>query len=166
MKAQQLLQAISSELRHQIIAYVQTDERPAYRALIQNLAAQRRLRPQFVLEKSRPKQAEWLLAQLMLKVNDPVAEQLIQIWLLKSQSAMLITFLDAIGVAHDEKGQVEDLPDDIPEDKATAGIEALLAAYSAEQVALYLHMFQLQRPEGWDGLGKALAARAELSLGL
>jgi len=164
MKAQQLLQAINPELRQQIIAYVQTDERPAYRALIQNLAQQRRLRPQFVLEKSRPKQAEWLLAQLYLKTNDPVAEQLLQIWLLKARRPMLVTFLDAVGITHDDKGQVEDLPDEIPEDNAAAGIQALLAAHPAAEAALYLHMFQLQRPGGWDGLAKALAACTEVQL--
>ncbi len=164
MKAQQLLQAIGPELSQQIVQYVQTDERPAYRALIQNLAQQRRLRPQFILEKSRPKQAEWLLAQLNLKVNDPIAEQLLQIWLLKSQGAMLTTFLDAVGIPHDGKGQVEDLPEEIAEDKAGAGIEALLAAYPPKQAALYLHMFQLQKPDGWEGLTKAIAARPDAQL--
>lgn len=164
MKAQQLLQAIGPELSQQIIQYVQNDERPAYRALIQNLAQQRKLRPQFILEKSRLKQAEWLLAQLSLKINDPVAEQLLQIWLLKSQGAMLTTFLDAVGIAHDGKGQVEDLPEEIAEDKAAAGIDALLAAYPPKQAALYLYMFQLQKPGGWEGLGKAIAARPEVQL--
>ncbi len=164
MKAQQLLQAIGPELSQQIIQYVQNDERPAYRALIQNLAQQRKLRPQFILEKSRPKQAEWLLAQLNLKVNDPIAEQLLQIWLLKSQGAMLTTFLDAVGIAHDGKGQVEDLPEEIAEDKAAAGIDALLATYPPKQAALYLYMFQLQKPGGWEGLGKAIAARPEVQL--
>jgi len=158
MKAHQLIQAIDPELRQQIVTYMQTDERPAYRAVINSLAEQRRLRPQFVLEKSRGQQAEWLLNQLSVKVNDPVAEQLLQIWLLKAQTSMLTTFLDAVGIAHDGKGQVEDLPEEIPQDKAAAGIDALLASFPAPQVALYLHVFQLQRPDGWPGLAAAIAA--------
>jgi len=157
MNAQQLLQAIGPELRQQILSYIQTDERPAYRTVIQTLAGQRKLRPQFILEKSRAQQAEWLLNQLMVKTNEPMAEQILQIWLLKSQGAMLVTFLDAVGIPHDGKGQVEDLPEEITEDKAKAGIEALLATYPPKQVALYLHMFQLQKPEGWPGLTKAIA---------
>jgi hypothetical protein len=164
MQAHQLLQAISPELRQQILSYLQNDERPAYRAVINSLTGQRKLRPQFILEKSRAQQAEWVLAQICTKHNDPIAEQLLQIWLLKSQPTMLTTFLDAVGIAHDGKGQVEDLPDEIPEDKATAGIDALLAAFPAEQVALYLHMFQLQRPGGWDGLNKAIASHDAIKL--
>ncbi|HYF37556.1 MAG TPA: hypothetical protein VD994_19800 [Prosthecobacter sp.] len=156
MKAHQLLQAIGPDLRSQIVTYMQNDERPAYRAVINSLAAQRKLRPQFVLEKSRAQQAEWLFMQLAYKGNDAIAEQLLQIWLLKSQPTMLTTFLDAVGIGHDGKGQVDELPEEIPEDKATAGIEALLAAFPAEQVALYLHVFQLQRTDGWPGLAAAI----------
>ena len=164
MTAQQLLEAIGPELRTQILSYIQNDERPAYRAMLNSLAAARKLRPQFILEKSRAQQQEWLIQQLNLKVNGPVIEQLIQIWLLKSQSRMLITFLDAIGVEHDGKGQVENLPEEIAEDKASAGLSALLAAYPAKQVALYLHMFQQQRPGGWEGLAKAITVNGGVSL--
>ena len=164
MKAHELIQAIGPELQQQIITYMQTQERPAYRAVISSLAGQRKLRPQFVLEKSRAQQAEWLLGLLAAKGNDPVAEQLLQIWLLKSQTAMLITFLDAVGIEHDGKGQVDELPEEIPEDKAAAGIQALLAAYPPKQVALYLHMFQIQRPEGWSALAKAMAENEAVKL--
>ncbi len=164
MTAQQILEAIGPELRTQILTYIQTEERPAYRAMLNSLAAARKLRPQFVLEKSRAQQQDWVLAQLNLKTNGPVIEQLIQIWLLKSQSAMLITFLDALGIEHDGKGQVEDLPADIPEDKALAGIQALVAAYPERQVALYLHMFKMQRPDGWEGLTKAIEANPGVKL--
>lgn len=164
MSPQQLLEAIGPELRNQILGYIQNDERPAYRAMMNSLAAARKLRPQFVLEKSRAQQQEWLVSQLNLKSNGPVIEQLIQIWLLKSQSQMLITFLNAVGIEHDGKGQVEELPESIEEAKATAGIEALLAAYSPKQVALYLHMFQSQRPGGWEGLTKAIETNGKVSL--
>lgn len=164
MNAQQLFEAVGPELRALIFGHIQTEERPAYRAMIQSLAAARRLRPQFILEKSRAQQQEWVYNQLKLKGNAPVLEQLIQIWLLKSQSQMLITFLDAIGVEHDEKGQVENLPDEIPQEKAAAGIQALLAAHPAGHAALYLHMFQLQRPGGWQGLAAAIEAEPALKL--
>jgi hypothetical protein len=164
MTAQQILEAIGPELRTQILSYIQTEERPAYRAMLNSLSAARKLRPQFVLEKSRAQQQDWVLAQLNLKTNGPVIEQLIQIWLLKSQSQMLITFLDALGVEHDGKGQVENLPDTIAEDKALAAIQALVAAYPERQAALYLHMFQMQRPEGWEGLTKAIEANPGVKL--
>lgn len=164
MRANQLLQAIGPELRAQIMAYLQTEQRPAYKAVIESLAPQRRLRPAFIMEKSRPKQAEWLLEQLNTKANEEVTAQIFQIWLLKGNEKMLITFLDAAGIKHNGKGEVEDLPEEIADDKAEAAVAALLAAYPAKEVALYLHMFQEQRPEGWPSLTKAIEAHPELKL--
>jgi hypothetical protein len=164
MTAHEILEAIGPELRTQIFSYFQTSERPAYRAVIDSLTGARKLRPQFILEKSRAQQAEWVMAQLGMKSNGPIIEQIMQIWLLKSQGAMLTTFLDAAGIEHDGKGQVDELPDDIPEDKAEAGVKALLAAFPEKQVALYLHMFQMQRPEGWAGLAKAMESHPSSKL--
>jgi hypothetical protein len=69
-----------------------------------------------------------------------------------------------VGIEHDGKGQVDELPEEIAEDKAAAGVQALLAAFPAKQVALYLHMFQLQRPSGWPSLTKAIEANEAAKL--
>lgn len=164
MRANQLLKAIGPELRAQIMTYLQSEQRPAYKAVIESLAPQKRLRPAFILEKSRAKQAEWLLEQLNTRANEEVTAQIFQIWLLKGNEKMLITFLDAAEIKHNGKGEVEDLPEEISDEKADAAVAALLAAYPAKEVALYLHMFQEQRPDGWASLTKAIEARPELKL--
>lgn len=164
MRPNQLLQAIGAELRLQIMTYMQTDQRAAYKAVIDSLAPAKRLRPAFILEKSRAKQAEWVLEQLNTKSNEEVTAQIFQIWLLKGQPQMLITFLDAAQIAHDGKGEVTELPEVIDDDKAEAAVTALLAEYPAKQVALYLYMFQQQREGGWISLTKAIDARPELKL--
>jgi len=164
MRPNQLLQAIGPELRAQIMTYLQTDQRAAYKAVIESLAPQRRLRPSFILEKSRAKQAEWLLEQLTAKSNEEVTAQIFQIWLLKGQAQMLITFLDAAEIAHDGKGEVTELPEEITDAKAEASVAALLAQFPAKQVALYLYMFQQQRPGGWASIAQAIESRPELKL--
>jgi hypothetical protein len=127
------------------------------------LAASRKLRPIFLQRKSREDQQKWLLEQLHMKSNDSVAEQVIQLWLLKGQQGMLKTFLDAVGIEHKE-GEVENLPEEITEEQGKAGIAALLAEVPAEKAAVYLHMFQMQRPGGWAGLAKAIEGEASLAL--
>lgn len=144
--------------------YFQTEERPAYRALVQSLSAARKLRPQYVLEKSRQAQLDWVSAQLQLRQHAHLLEQTLQIWLIKSQTAMLVSFLDALGVAHDGKGQVEELPDSIDAEKAKQAIAAILKDHPAEHVALYVHLFQTQRPGGWPGLSEAIAGEPKLAL--
>jgi len=164
MTAIQLLQAVGEDLRNEIIRYLQTEQRPAYRAVIQNLAAARKLRPIYVQSKSKAEQAVWLLDQMRLRSNEEVTAQILQIWLLKGQSQMLVTFLDAAGIAHNGEGEVEELPEDIDEEKADAGVTALLAAYPEKNVALYLHMFQMQKPEGFSGITAVIEKRPDLKL--
>jgi hypothetical protein len=163
MTAPLLLEQISPELRQEIFRYLQQDERPAYRTVIHSLTSARKLRPQFILEKSRLQQQEWLISQLKMKANHSVIEQLLQIWLLKSQTSLLTTFLDAVGISHDGKGQVDTLPEDIETEKATLGIQALLASHPAENAKVYLHLFQLQKPGGFPGLAKAIQSEAKLN---
>ncbi len=146
------------------MTYLQTEQRATYKAVIESIAPQRRLRPSFILEKSRAKQAEWLVEQLNAKSNEEVTVQIFQIWLLKGQPQMLITFLDAAEIAHDGKGEVDELPEEIADAKAEAAVAALLAQFSAKQAALYLHMFQQQREGGWPSITKAIEARPELKL--
>jgi len=164
MTAIQLLQAIGPALQNEIIGYLQTEQRPAYRAVIQNLATARKLRPVYVQSKSKAEQAAWLLEQMRLRTNEEVTAQILQIWLLKGQSKMLVTFLDAADIAHNGDGEVEDLPEDISEASAEAGIKALLAEYPEKNVALYLHMFQMQKAGGFPGITTAIEKHPELKL--
>jgi hypothetical protein len=164
MTPNELLAAIGPEMQLQLMRYMQEDQRPAYKAVVNTIAGQRKLRPTFVMEKSKPKQAEWVLDQLRLRSNEGVTEQLFQIWLLKGNAPMLISFLDTVGIAHDGKGEVMELPGDIDEAKAKEAVDALVKAHPVKMVALYLTMFQRQRPGGWPGLTKAMEAHADLKL--
>ena len=163
MKPQQLIQSISPGLQHEILNHVFKGHRQAYKMVLNTLAANRKLRPVFVERKNKDDQFAFIIEQLRLRANEGVAEQVIQLWLLKGQQDLLKTFLDAVGIEHQD-GQVETLPDEIDEEKAKAGVEALLAAYPAENVALYLHMFQTQRPGGWASLAKIMETEPRLKL--
>lgn len=165
MRAHLLIQAIGPELQKEILTYLQTQQRGAYRAAIGTLATQKKLRPVFIQKKTKEQQIAWLFDQLRIKTGDALAEQIIQIWLLKGKPEMLTTFLDAIGVKHDGKGEVQDeLPEEIDAKKAKKGIEALLKEFSPKHVALYMYIFQTQKEGGWPGLGEAISSFPELEL--
>ena len=162
MKAYQILQAISPSLSKEILTYLNTETREAYRTALYQVAAQRRLRPQYLQQKTRDQQAAWLLEQLKVKTFDGVGEQLLQLWLLKAKTPMLTAFLDAAGVKHDGKGQVDDLPEDLTPEQASAGIDAMLKDNPGEHVAVYLNLFQTQKEGGWPAIAAELEKREEL----
>jgi hypothetical protein len=163
MKAQQLIQSISPGLQQEILNHLFKEHKPAYRMVLNTLAANRKLRPVFLERKNKDDQFIFILEQLRMRLNESVAEQVIQLWLLKGQQGLLKTFLDAVGIEHKD-GEVENLPEEISEESGKAGIDALLAAHSAEKAAVYLNLFQMQRPGGWEGLAKAIAAEPRLVL--
>ena len=110
MKACEIFQRISPALGAQIVGYLRDEQKDVYRATVATLAQHRKLRPQFVQKKTREQQAAWILETLRLKTSEAVGEQLLQVWLMKAQSPMLVKFLDALGISHDGNGAVDDLP--------------------------------------------------------
>jgi hypothetical protein len=163
MKTLNLIQAISPDLQKEIVQHMYVNHKPAFRMVQGQLATARKLRPVFLQAKSGEDQVNWLLAQIRMKVSETMADQVIQLWLLKGQQKMLSTFLDATGIEH-KNGEVEDLPEEITKAKATDGITALLKDFPAEHAAIYLHMFQRQKEGGWPGLTEAMVDFPELEL--
>ncbi len=165
MNAHQILATISPELQKEIMSYLHQETKEAFRTSLYQVGAQRKLRPQYFLRKSNAEREAWLLSYLKLKMYDGVTEQMLQLWLLKAKEKMIVAFLDAAGIKHDGKGQVDELPETLDEKQMTEGVDAMLKDNPGEHVAVYLSVFQLQRPGGWPAVAEALEKRPELKLG-
>lgn len=164
MKAYQLFQYLSPALAADIVKAMQTEQREAYRAALTKLAESKRLRPIFIQRKSREDQARWMSDQLRLKTSDEMAESLLQVWLIKCQKDLIISFLNKAGIEHDGEGSIEDLPKTLNKKKLAGAIEDALGNYPREIVAVYLHVFQMQEGEGWPELAEHLATNPRLRL--
>ncbi|MES2708162.1 MAG: hypothetical protein V4726_16330 [Verrucomicrobiota bacterium] len=163
MKAYLMFQSMPAESSRAIADWLRDTEKEVFKATLSSLAAQRRLRPIFVARKTKAEQAAWVVEQLKSKLNEAVGENLLQIWLMKGRSAMLVTFLDSLGIPHDGNGGIEgDTPATLDPARVKAGVEALLAAHPATEVAVYLNLFQLQQPGGWPELQAVLDADPKL----
>jgi hypothetical protein len=152
MKSHQILAAINPDLQKEIMSYLHKETKEAFRTSLFQVGAQRKLRPQYFQRKTPAEQEAWLLGALKAKMYDGVTEQII------------VAFLDAAGIKHDGKGQVDDLPETLDAKQVKAGIDAMLKDNPAEHVSLYLHIFQLQRPDGWPAVADALEKNKELKL--
>src|SRR6187455_1078605 len=95
MKAFQIFQAITPELRSEILAWTQKEAREAFNTALFEVGTKRKLRPQYFNSKSPQERVTWLASYLGWKMYDGVTEQILQLWLLKAKTAMLTTFLDA-----------------------------------------------------------------------
>jgi len=165
MTSYEIFGRCSLQLANEIFAYLQEKEKPVYRAVIQNLANQRKLRPVFVERKPKPERHIWLQQALARKPANDVATQVLQIWLLGSQQALICEFLDALEVKHDGKGVVDQLPPEPAADKVQAAVNQILEHHSPEAVTVYFHLFQMMDDSGWKHLSQILETDGRLLLG-
>jgi hypothetical protein len=82
----------------------------------------------------------------------------------KKQRAMLVDFLTALGIPHNE-GVVDDLPKEMDDAKLKSAVDVLVAKYPPEAVAVYLHAFNDMNEASWANLKTMLEGDARLQLG-
>jgi hypothetical protein len=164
MKCYEVFGKLSPELANEIFAYLLEFEKPVYKAMVQNIASRRKLRSIFIERKPKQERHLWLQQALSLKSADDLTMQLLQIWLLGAQREMICEFLDSLGIEHDGRGVVDNLPAAPSRDRLNETITKLLEKRSPEVVALYLHAFQAMDETGWSILDEALATDSRISL--
>jgi hypothetical protein len=163
MRSHEIFQHMSPALAAQIFTFLQTEQKPVYKATIQGLANQRNLRGLFIERKPPAERFPWMQAAFSRKVSDSLASHVLQAWLLGANKQMLCDFLDAMEIKHDDDGTVEDLPPAPPKEKIAAAVSGLLEKFPAESVAVYLHAFRdMDSTVQWPSLDEVLADEPRL----
>lgn len=165
MKAHELFTAADPALSTQMLDWFRDHDRNVYKSAVATLAQTKKLRLVFIQKKPLPEQYAWILKTLRSKQADTIGEHLLQAWFMAGNQEMLAKFCDAMGIEHDGKGSVTgDLPTDIDAAKLDGAVDTLVGTYDPKLVALYLHVFNLQRPGGWDSLTAKLEGDSRLAL--
>jgi hypothetical protein len=165
MKSHEIFQRMPPGLAAQIFTFLQTEQKPVYKAAIHGLANQRNLRAVFVERKPPAERYPWMQAAFARKISDSLASHVLQAWLLGANKEMLCDFLDSLEIKHAEDGTVDELPKEPPREKIAAAVEKLLEKYSPGSVAVYLHAFrEMDIAAQWPALDELLAAKPRLKL--
>ena len=94
-----------------------------------------------------------------------MGEHLFQLFFMKGNEELLVTFCDSMGIEHDGKGSVEgELPESLDADKVKAAVSALLEKFDHKLVTAYLYIFNLQTKDGWDSITNVLESDKSLTL--
>jgi len=164
LTSHELLGFMSPTLATEILTYAHESDKPLYRAILNAVAEARKLRPVFLERQPRTQQHATMLASLSKPALDLFSGNLIRTWLLKKYNSMLVDFLNALEIQHKE-GVVEDLPASMDDAKLRAAVDALLAKYPRETVAVYLHAFSDMNETDWPNLKAMLESDQRLQLG-
>ncbi len=136
----------------EILGWLAENDRPAYKSCGGMLATRRKLRPVFVERKPRAERNQWMKEALARPANADLAAETLQLWTLGCNGRVVCDFLDALGIAHDGKGLLEDVPTEPDTAKVRAAIDSLLATHAAPAVFVYLHLFSSMSPDAWPAL--------------
>ena len=163
LTSHELLGFMSPGLAMEILTYSYESDKPLYHTALKAVAEARKLRPVFFERQPRNERHAAMLQTLTRPSLDLVTGNLIRAWLLKKYQTMLCDFLDALGIAHKE-GVVEDLPATMEDAKLRTAVDALLAKYPAEVVAVYLNAFNDMNEANWPNLKTVLESDNRLQL--
>ncbi len=165
MKAHELYTAADPALVTQMLDWFRDNDRNVYKSAVATLAQTKKLRLVFIQKKPLPEQYAWILKTLRGRAADTIGEHLLQAWFMAGNQEMLAKFCDTMGIEHDGKGSVTgDLPKELDSTTLDEAVDALVAAYDPKRVTLYLRVFNLQTPGGWEALTAKLAADPRLVL--
>jgi hypothetical protein len=160
----EILGFMPQAMAQEILEHAFTSDKENYRLTLKAVAEARRVRPVFYQRKPRTERHREMLETICRPQLETVASQLLCGWLLKAQSSMLADFLNGLGISH-EQGVIKDCPPSVEDGKLTAAIEALLAKYPAQKVAVYLNAFYATSDARWPNLAALLRNDPRLQLG-
>ncbi len=158
MTASELFASLTPEQAATVLAGLREENRPVFQSVTSVTATRRKLRPVFVEKKLLPERIAWIAIELARKSNADVAIEVLQAWLFGCRQPMLITFLDGLGVPHDGKGLIEDLPPEPPKAALESAVKGLLGTYHAWEVRIYLTLFCSMDISAWPTLAEMVTS--------
>ena len=164
LTSHELFGFMSPGLADDILNFVHESDRPTYKATLNAVALARHVRPVFMERQPRAQRQATMIGTLARPGLDSVAGGLIRAWLLNRHKAMLVDFMNALGITNQE-GVVETLPEGIADVKLKSAVEALLVKYPPEAVAVYLNAFNDMNETSWANLKTILESDPRLQFG-
>jgi hypothetical protein len=162
--AYELFGFMSPSLANEIIEATFVSNKELYKATMAAVAEARKVRPVFLERKPRTERHKDMIDVLGRPRMNVAAGALIRGWLMKNENAMLVDFLNSLGIEHKE-GAVEDLPKAVEDEKLRAAVQLLLEKHPREKVAIYLNAFKEMNEVDWPNLKGILDAEPRLQLG-
>lgn len=164
LSSHEIIGFMSPALGAEILTWAYEDEKPVYKATLKAVAEARKVRPVFLERQPRANRHVGMLDMLARPRMEIAASTLLRTWLLKGRKQLLVDFLNALGIEH-EDGIVDDLPETMDDETLRGAIDKILADYPQEVVAVYLNAFNGINETNWPSLDKMLDSDSRLQLG-
>lgn len=160
MKAYQVFARMSPERTHALLESLREGAPAVYTQALAAASAWLRARPQFVRKQSPDKRAQLVRRALARVSTSIVAEEVLAAYFLQVKKPLLIEWLDAVGLEHEDGG----LKSHAPPEPARSVLEKALADYRAKphdaaDRELLLEAFAAQSAIDWPALEELIEAK-------
>jgi hypothetical protein len=149
-------------LANEILTSVQKSNKKLYRTAVELMAPRMGIRVPILLEMPKTERhATWarILSHPQMEV---LSFNILSTWLIETQTPMLCTWLDALGIEHGANGCADNFPPEPPKEKLQAAVDRLLAKFDPALAGIYLHSFNQIDETQWPALDEILRADPRL----
>ena len=164
MTASELFAEVSPALSTRIVEEVHGTDKELYRVALAAVAQAKKVRPVFLERQPRTERYRSMATVLARHDLNAIAGNIISGWLVKNQQPLLIDFLTALHIPH-QNGVVENLPEKVEDKDLQDAVDFLIGKYPPEIVGLYLRAFYDMNEANWPNLQKLLTEDVRLMLG-
>ncbi len=164
LTSHELFGFMSPGLAARILEFTHDNNKELYRNTLGAVAEAKKVRPAFLERSPRPARHAGMATILARPRLELIAANVLREWLMKQQVAMLSDFLNGLAIPHKD-GAVDDLPQTVDDEKLKASVDALLAKYPSEEIAVYLNAFYTMNDVRWPSLETMLKNDTRLQFG-
>lgn len=156
MKPYQVFARMQPERADRILDAILDEAPGVYTQAVAAAAATMKARPQFMMKQGKEKRAKLIRQALSRVAASPIAEEVLAAYFLEIKNALLVEWLDALGLEHEEGV----LQTEAPDSPSAEALEKLLAEYrkgdDADDRELLLEAFAAQSAIEWPDFERLL----------
>jgi hypothetical protein len=152
LKAYQVFARMTPERVQALLEGLRKEAPGVYTQALGTASVWLRARPQFVMKQSPEKRARFVREALARVATNVIAEEVLAAYFLQVRKPLLVEWLDAIGLEHEEGSLKADAPPEPERSALEKAVSAFRAGDDAEDRQLLLQAFAAQSAIEWPAL--------------
>ena len=152
MKAYQVFARITPEHAHALLEGLRKEAPAVYTQALGAASVWLRARPQFVMKQSPEKRAQFVRRALSRVATNLIAEEVLAAYFLQVKKPLLVEWLDAIGLEHEDGSLTAEAPPEPERGALEKAVARFRKADDDPDRALLLQAFAAQSAIDWPAL--------------
>jgi hypothetical protein len=156
MRPHQVFAGMSPEQATAMLRALSESAKPIYAQAVAAASVALKMRPTFLQRQPLEKRAAWVRRALSRVRADDLAEELLAVYFLECRKPLLVEWLDALRIGHEDGTLTEDAPKPPPDAELEQAVARFRGGGDDADRELLLRAFAAQRAIDWPGLDALL----------